>query len=70
VDIRHGGHTKIKNNDHSNLSLCPCGFLVALCLNFFCQKNKDFACNIIASQIEDAPFLGSIEDTPFFWSID
>jgi len=27
VDIRYGGHTKIKNNDHSNLSLCPCGFL-------------------------------------------
>jgi hypothetical protein len=26
--IRHGGHTKIKNNDPFNLSLCPYGFLV------------------------------------------
>jgi hypothetical protein len=27
TDIRHGGHTKIKNNDHFNLLLCLFWFL-------------------------------------------
>jgi hypothetical protein len=47
ADIRHGGHTKIKNNDQLNLSLCPLWFLGVFVLKIFCQKNKDLTCNII-----------------------